>query len=84
MTCIRDYGLTRARVHGARNVLIARSRRARMAADSAPDERAAAALRGKAKAYDEAIALLDALENDRRLPPRSREERRMETNRGQR
>jgi hypothetical protein len=69
------FVLRRSRIHGARQIIIGRARTARDAAveaDQRGDTYFAAALRGKASAYDECAQLLTQLEHDRRLPPRSR------------
>lgn len=66
-----------ARVHGARSTLLDRAAAARAAARSLNiDDRYAAALRGKARAYDEAAEILAAIEKGRPFPRRLRWTRR--------
>lgn len=70
--------LSYARVHGARQVLLKRAESAREAARATddPDSYGAAALRGKARGYQEAADILEALERDRWLPKKIREVKR--------
>jgi hypothetical protein len=64
------------RVHGMGNILREREASAAKAASAATDEREAAALRGKATAYREAIMLTRALEAGWNLPRNRRWRRR--------
>lgn len=60
------------RIHGAEHIMRSRAQSARTAAVSLPkDSPQAAALRGKAKGYDEAADLLLRLDHGDRLPPKS-------------
>lgn len=70
------FRLSYARLHGAKSILVNRARTARETAriaDGEGEDLFAAAMRGKSRGLLEAAVLLEALENDRRLPPRSRE-----------
>jgi hypothetical protein len=65
----KPTGQMSRRVHGAIVGLTKRAHSARVAArEPGIDPRSAAALRGKARGLDEAIAFLQALEDGRRLP----------------
>ena len=61
-----------ARLHGAIRALEDRRHSARLVAQTSEDERQAAAMRGKTKAYTEAIELMQAIEKGWNLPKRLR------------
>lgn len=69
----RDYrrpiltGFASRRAAGVRKELVRRAALARLAAMKADDERFAASMRGKARAYGEAVDLVRALETGRRI-----------------
>ena len=70
------YKLSYARLHGAAAILNSRAQSARQAGKLAEEQGEplfAAAMRGKHRGLLEAVTLLEALERDRRLPPRRRE-----------
>jgi hypothetical protein len=70
------YRLSKARTHGAARLLAARRDRVRDLAGRAQAEgqvEFAASLRGKARAYNEAVWVVEALENDRPLPSKVRD-----------
>lgn len=67
----RRFRLAYNRTHGAVRLLRERAATAREAAREADrdgEAMFAASLRGKAKGYDEAADVIDALDHDRRLP----------------
>ena len=67
----RPFGSLSRRIHGAKAILNERADSARLAASmSDPNSQHAAALRGKARGYDEAGALLERIERGRWLGAR--------------
>lgn len=68
----RLTGHASRRVHGMASALRERAAAARAASEQATDERAAAALRGKAVAYTEAAAMATAIERGWLMPWRRR------------
>lgn len=68
----KPSGTLSARIHGARSTMRERATAAYQAALGAEDERECAMLRGKARAYSEAVEVLTALEKGWNLPRRFR------------